>query len=133
MPYNITFLEDEGGVMTTYSGTVTDDTILKSAHERMSSGFKIKDFRYSISDYSQVTDFAVTPNGIKANATLAIEFSKQNKDFILVAVMPTDVEFGTGRMWQVYAEESGWTTRIVRTFEEADQWVKEQLEKRYPE
>lgn len=46
MAYAITFKENEGSVVTTYSGTVTDDELIKSANERLLLIEKIKPVKY---------------------------------------------------------------------------------------
>ena len=127
MSYKIKFLEKEGGIITSFSDVVTDENLIRSATERVSEEHNFKDFLYGISDFSNVTEFKVTTEGIKANARQAIEYSKLNKDFILVSVMPTDLEFGMARVWIAHAEESSWRTNTFRTFEEAQHWIKIQL------
>lgn len=127
MPYKIDFLENKKGIITTFSGVVTDEELFDSAVERVLSGHDLNDFNYAISDFTEVTYFKISTDGIKANAEQAIDFSKYNKNFILVAVMPEDLEFGMARMWQAYADESSWTSNVVKGMNVAKQWIEEQL------
>jgi hypothetical protein len=124
MPYEITYVEDEGGVIATYWGTVTDSDIIQSIQERCESNEKLKSYCYSISDFSQVSEFLVTPDGLKANANLAIRASESNKRLIVTVVAPTDLQYGSCRMWEVYAAQTNWKTRTVRSLVEAQEWIK---------
>lgn len=125
MPYKITYVPENGGVITTYSGTVTDAAIINSATERLLSEDKIKNYRYFISDYTNVNKSEVTSNAVRISGEIALHASRINRNILLVGVFPTDAGFGMGRMWQAYADdgETGWKTKVVRSFEEAKKWI----------
>ena len=53
MAYTITYDKDKGGVVTTYSGVVTDEDIINSVKERTTSDSLVKSFKYAISDYTK--------------------------------------------------------------------------------
>jgi hypothetical protein len=127
MSYDITYLEDEGGVITTYSGIVTDNDMIQCGKARFSSDDRIKSYRYFISDFTNVTEFNVTSDGLRSIADIAINASKLNKRLLLVAVLPTDFQFGMGRMWQTLSEETGWKIQMVRTPAEAQEWIQNNL------
>ena len=127
MPYEITYLETDGGIMTKYFGIVTDREIINSIKERFSSDDRIASYRYIISDCSDVDKFDVSPEVMKKSAEISQKVSMINRNLAVVAIMPTDLEFGMGRMWQAYAYQTGWITEIVRTRDEADIWLKENL------
>ena len=127
MPYEITYLETDGGVLTKYFGIVTDSDILHSIKERFSSDDRVSSYRYAITDCSNVEKFDVSPEVMKESAKVSKKVSMINKNMVVVAIMPTDLEFGMGRMWQAYAYETGWNIVIVRTKDEADIWLKENL------
>jgi len=59
---------------------------------------------------------------------MAIEVSKCNKNIVITGVMPTDLEFGMGRMWQAYADETGWESFVRRTRDEAEKWIQSKVE-----
>ena len=127
MPYEITYLETEGGVFIKYYGIVTDSDIIDSMKDRFSSDDKISSYRYAITDCTSVEKFDVSPEVIKKSAEVSKKVSMINKNIVVVAIMPTNLEFGMGRMWQAYSYETGWKTGIVRTKDEADIWLKENL------
>ena len=129
MSYHIQYLKD-GGVVTNYSGIVTDDNLIQSTKERLSSDTRIKSYRYFISDFSKVDEFKVTTRGIESTVHMAAKASRQNNNILLVVVLPTDSEFGMGRMWQAYAdyEKTGWKTLMVRNRDEALEWLQKNLD-----
>ncbi len=131
MPYKISKLNDEGGVQTTFYGKVTDEMLIESNKERLASTELIKSYRYFISDYTDVTDLSISNHTIRKIAQMAINASKLNENILVVGILPNDLEFGLGRMWQGYAsdEETGWCTKGFRTSDAADKWLKTQLSK----
>jgi len=127
MAYVITFNENDGGVFTTYTGTVTDDDMINSAKERLSLVENLNPIKYFFSDFTDVDNFKVTPSGVQAISTIATTASKINNDLLLVAIVPSDLEYGMGRMWQAYSDELNWKTYMARTKEEASEWLNKNL------
>jgi hypothetical protein len=127
MAYKIEYDENAGGITTIFSGTVTDEDLINSGRDKITQIDKVKTYKYLVSDFSDVDEFKITPDGIRANAKIAIHASKYHSRVLLVAILPTDLEYGMGRMWQVYSEESGMTTFMARSHQEADYWLKQKL------
>ena len=127
MPYKTEYLDGEGGVITTYWGTVTDDEVVNSGKEKTASLERVKAYRYLLTDLSNVDEYRVSTQGIEANAKIASQFHAINSKVLLAFVLPTDVEFGMGRMWQAYADQAGVHSRVFRTRREADEWLKTKL------
>ena len=128
MPYSITLNRDDGGVITKYSGTVTDEELISSARERTTPIEKVKSYKYLLSDFTGVHEFKVTLRGIRTAADIANRMYQENNNILLSAVLPKDLQFGLGRMWQVYAEAGEHKTNLARTKEEALQWLHQNLE-----
>jgi hypothetical protein len=105
MPYEIIYLETDGGIITKYFGIVTDSDIMNSMKERFSSDDRIASYRYVISDCSDVEKFDVSAEVMKKSAEISKKVSMINKNIAVVAIMPTDLEFGMGRMWQAYVSD----------------------------
>jgi len=127
MAYVITFNENDGGVFTTYTGTVTDADMINSAKERLSLVENLNPIKYFFSNFTDVDNFKVTPSGIQTISTIATTASKINNDLLLVAIVPSDLEYGMGRMWQAYSDELNWKTYMARTKEEASEWLNKNL------
>ena len=127
MPYEVIFQKSDGGVITIYSGVVTDEDLLQSANDKCSSVEKIKSYRYALTDCSNVTELKVTTDAVIKNAEIAKSAFAINSNIIFVAAVPTDLMYGLSRLWQVYADESDGQTKVVRSREEADIWLAERL------
>ena len=127
MPYEIIFQKSDGGVITIYSGVVTDEDLLQSANDKCSSVEKIKSYRYALTDCSNVTELRVTTEAVIRNAEIAKSAFAINSNIIFVAAVPTDLLYGLSRLWQAYADDSDRQTKVVRSREEADIWLAERL------
>ena len=128
MPFEIIMSETDGGVITIYSGVVTDEDVIRSVEEKCSSLEKIQSYRYALTDCTNVTEFKVTSKAVMRNAKVAKSAFSVNSDVLLVAVVPTDLMFGLSRLWQAYADESDHRTTVVRSREEAEKWLAKHLQ-----
>jgi len=126
MPYDIKYLDD-GGVITTYRGIVTDEDILESVKEKCSSAKKLASLRYAVTDCTDVAEFQVTPQGMIENANISKRAAVINRELLVVGVYPDDLSYGMGRLWQGYADITGWSSIVVRTKQEAEQWLEDNL------
>lgn len=122
MPYSISY-QDDGGVVTTYSGVITDEELTQSARERTTPIEKVEAYRYLLSDFTGVTAFEVSSDGIGVAAREASRLIQQNPEIRVAIILPTDLEYGMGRMWQSRTKESDDKTMLVRTMEEARKWL----------
>ncbi len=124
MPYEIIYLEKEGGVITNYWGTITDKDIIKSGEEKYLSLDRLSLYRYAITDLSRVEEFNLTSKGIKKNAEIAMKIFAKKSDVIVAFVLPTEAEYGMGRMWQAYGDGEDKYSKICRTRAEAEEWIR---------
>lgn len=128
MSYELFFIDDEFGTITQFYGVITDEELIKCTKERYASQARNEKFRYIINDYSACTEIAVSTEAVKTVAKMAIDVSQFNKNIVISAALPSDLAFGLGRMWQAYADKTGWRSHAFRTRKEAEDWVQEQLQ-----
>ena len=124
MPYKVEFSEKPFGLITKFFGVVTDDELRQSCIDRTSSDEQIKKLAYILDDFSDVSDFAVTSEAVINAASFAVKASELNNNIKFLSIMPTDLLYGMTRMWHAYTDETQWERNIVRTREEAEQWMK---------
>jgi len=129
MPYRITYDNGARGVTTTFYGVLTDDDLIKSCIDRTSSDDKITDLLYIEDDLLEVTEFKASTEGIKECALFADRASELNKKLVHIAIASEDIIYGMTRMWQAYADDTGWNMNIVRTREDAEIWLKDNIQK----
>lgn len=129
MAFKITYLENEGGVITSYWGTMTDDDVINSGLEKYSLMDKVKNYKYSLTDLSNVKSSKITAKSVRRNVEVTAKILKDIKDILIVFVLPQDVQYGMGRMWQAYAENINIDSHVCRIRSEADELIKNHLAK----
>lgn len=120
MPYKNIYRESDGGVITIYSGVVTDEDFIQCVKEKLTSAEKLKSYRYMVTDCTDVTEFNVSVEVMKEYAGMGSAGFATNPELFFIAILPTDLEFAMGRMWQAYADSGNQRSRLVRTREEAE-------------
>ena len=128
MNYELTFQDEEFGTITEYYGALTKEILFKCTKERYSSKNRNENYKYIINDYTNVTSIEISSDAVKIVAQMAIDVSKYNKNIVIAGVTPSDLEFGLARMWQAYADETGWKSHVFRSRAEAEEWVKKELQ-----
>ncbi len=94
MPYKIDYLERTGGVITTYWGELTEEEFIECTEAKFVSLDKHKHYRYSISDLSAVTRFAVSMDILKSNALMSGYALDANDSGYMAVVVSSDLIFG---------------------------------------
>lgn len=127
MPYKIIYSENPNGVTTFFSGVLTDKEIIQSCEERTSSEEKMRNLQFIKDDLLDITEFRVTSEAIQTCASYALKVSELNKKIVHTAIVPTDLIYGMTRMWDVYSDGTDWNKNIFRNREEAEIWVKDNI------
>jgi len=127
MPYEIQYKNNDEGVITIYTGNVTDNDLLSAYNEIASLNVNISKIKYSVSDFTLIDKYLITSECIRNQARLAVEVSKINPNLTVIVIAPNDVEYGTSRMWSVYSDKAGWDVRIFRNRDDANLWIKNNI------
>jgi len=125
MPYTTEVIDNGKGVLHTGSRTVTGQDLIASAAtllQQIKNGLRPE---YGFTDLSGVTDFTVTSGEIERNADLNKEIARLCPSVRVAIVASADVVYGMARKWQAHVDESGWTSMVFRTKEEAAEWLKQ--------
>ncbi len=125
MPFEIIIDKNGKRSVAKYFGELTASEILESIKERFSDIDKLKKFKIIIADYTDVTHFDTENADVRDYAEIYLKASAHNKDVIMIGIMPTDLQFGLGRMWEAYAQGMPWPHQIFRSMGEARVWLKE--------
>jgi hypothetical protein len=128
VPYTIAFDESRGGVISTFSGSITAEDILNSFIERFEDP-RSSAVSYSIGDYTNVSSLMLSTSEAQDLADRARRLLQRQKNLIAVIVAPSDIAFGLGRMVELYADQAEAIT-VFRTLEEAHAWIAERLRPR---
>lgn len=126
MPYQIEYRND-GGVISDYSGELTEDEFLRCTQEKFADLDMLKTYRYSISDFSAVTRFSVGLEAIKENAMLSNHAIRVNQHGVMAVVVKSNLLYGLGNVWRVISGESNNRVRLFKSRAEAESWVTQRL------
>ena len=122
MAIDLKFNDDRTGVEAIASTQVTKSDFMGACSEAFNNTNVVTQ-KYQILDFSQCTDFELSSDDINSLSQLAINASKINPNVIMAIVAPTDLVFGMSRVYEVYAEESGFKIKVFRNKSEAESWV----------
>ncbi len=130
MPYKITKLED-GGVVIDYEGIVTSKENAE-AHKKVlgTNPDQFKKISYVISDFSKAININHTSEEIHKVASMSRQKLELNPKIVLALIVPSNLFYGLGRMWQVLLEEEHHRAGLFKTKEEAEIWVQMKLRKK---
>lgn len=127
MPVTIEELDDGLGVLMHASGAVTEAELVSVLDTHL--GAKgASDYRYSLTDLTAADAFDVTNRAIHRVAELCRTAAAAENRRMVAVVGDRDLVFGLARMWQVFARETGWTTEVFRSRDEAEAWLREKVE-----
>ena len=127
MPYKIFYKNDGEGVITTYTGNVTDNDLLSVYNEIANLNINISKIKYSVTDFTDIDKYLITAECIREQAHSSVEVSKINPNITVIVIAPNDVEYGTSRMWSAYSDKAGWEVKIFRTRDDANLWIKNNI------
>ncbi len=122
MPYEIAIENNGSRIITRYYGKLIMPEINAAYDERFTDIEKIKKYRLLINDYTDVSEVSTDGLDVPRLARAYLWASTHNSEVVVVNVMPTDLEFGLGRMWEGYVSDMPWKENVVRTREEARSW-----------
>ncbi len=129
MPVNIIHMED-GGIIFKCEGSVTGQELKEANKIIYKDPNKIKQISYQIVDSLDASDVSISSAEIKEIAELDREAFKIHPVMVIALVAEKDLFFGLARMWESFATDGPLETMVFRKMEDAQQWIKEELQKR---
>jgi len=132
MPIDVRDLDEGLGILISGTGIVTDEEYVNSHKKYLSQDTKkLKKYRYSLSDYTAVTEAATSNEAITQIATLCKRASKVNPEAVVAVVANQELIYGLARMSQILMDETGWAHEVFRNREDAEFWIKERVKVKY--
>ena len=126
MSINLTFTNDKQGIYAALEGKVTLKDFITGAAEAYSEE-NIQIQRYQIIDFTNCTSFELSSNDMQQIAKIDKEASETNPNIIIAIIATTDVAFGMSRVYEAYADETGFDIMVFRNSEDAEAWIQEKL------
>ena len=132
MPVEIKDLDDGVGVIITGWGILTEEEWIDSLAKHLTQDKdKFKKYRYSLSDYTAVTETKISNNAINVIATYCEDASEVNPKPVVVIVADQDILFGLSRMWELLVDSTDWETMVFRNRDDAEAWISEKVKEKY--
>jgi hypothetical protein len=127
MPYTHAFVENGTGLHRTGSGLVTGREMVAEAYALHREAGSLQHLKYGLVDLSDVTEFDVTPDDMRALA-LAVETTARiaPAGLAVAIVAPSDYAYGHARIFEGHVK-TGWKIRICRSRAEAEEWLQHRL------
>jgi hypothetical protein len=114
MPVHVAVDRSKKLVITTYSGDVTDADVADQISEIRKQAPYDPAYR-AITDFTQVSQFNISSNEIRSVAESESPLAEARR----VMVAPSDLAYGTSRMFQMLASRTRPHITVVRTLGEA--------------
>lgn len=132
MTVEIRQLDNGLGLAITWSGTLTEAEYLDFYREQLSKeSVQHQEHRYSITDWSDVTETQLSPDAIAQVAWLFRDVADVSSHPVIAIVAREDMSFGLCRMWEMQTADSEPIMMVFREREAAKIWVRQQVKARY--
>ena len=125
MPVDVKYLDGGKGIIASLSGHVTGDDLIAANREVFSRDLAAEPYFYALVDFDDIQGLNVSTAQLRELALQHMKASEHLANFIVGVYAKNDLPFALARMWQVFVEGAGWSTRVARSKSEAVNWVKE--------
>lgn len=128
MPISTTFTPDGTGLIRTVQGSTTGAELLAADTALLSEGEAVvARLRFALHDFGDTADLRATADEARAIARQDAMLAKLNPQLCVAVIAPLDAQFGLSRMWEVFAEDTGWQTAVFRDRPSALAWLRERV------
>lgn len=132
MAIEIKDLDGGFGNLISVHGVLTGEEYLDAIKKHLSQDAeKFKKYRYSLCDYTNVTQMEISSNDINIVAELSKKASEVNPKVFVALIADKDVAFGLSRMWEILFGEKNWEVMVFRTREDAEAWIRLKVKEKF--
>lgn len=129
MPVDFSSHRDCTYVCLTGHGDISDAELIAALQLMYANEEDTKRHRCALMDFSRSSNVDVSSEGIREAARLNLAASKLMAPGVAVAIVVSKpLTYGLGRMWQSYADNTGWTTSVFEDLDEAKSWLEGSLQ-----
>ena len=127
MPVEIINLDNGRGLLVRAYAPLSGNDKIKANETLLRSPDELAKLRYLVID-TESGEFHCSTEEVRIISAQDKQIAKiAPPDLVVVVLAPSDVDFGMARMWQVFAEETGWQTAVFRSCASAGKWLNEAL------
>jgi hypothetical protein len=127
MAYFTEYTADGLGVLHRGEGVVNGADVVAASVEHHRLEERARRLRYGFVDFSQVTELRISAAEVEAIAGENRRTAALAPNVVVAVLAPMDHAFGLSRMWETFAEVTGWSTRVFRDRVEALAWLRERI------
>jgi hypothetical protein len=131
MPVEVTYFDDDAGVLFLYKGTVTGKEVIEAIEKHFSSEERMQKYRYRLVDTSGVEGVEVLTREIEILVDMNRRAESIMRDGVVALVATTDVVLVMMKMWQAMMAHVNWETHIFRSRDDAVAWLAERVESKF--
>jgi hypothetical protein len=126
MPYTRTLVDGGKGLLKTGVGVVTGEEVLAVSRHDADNEDEIRNLIYGMVDFSATTSLKLTSSHMRqvAEANRRLALIDPGRRGIVAIVAPSDMSFGTARVWHTLSEDFGWKRDIFRDRASAMAWLR---------
>jgi hypothetical protein len=119
------FINGGIGVCLVGAGHVTADEMLQAKLALAEQAESVKGLCFAIVDFQEVTLLTLTAEDLHRFVEIDMRMVPLVPNLAVAVVAPKEHMFGLARMWEVFAERTGWKTGVFRCSAKACTWVAE--------
>jgi hypothetical protein len=132
MPIDIKDSDSALGVIFTGHRILTENEYLDTYKKHLlQDRDKFQKYRYSLNDWTAVTEVKVSSDAIAQIADLCRNAAKINPDIFVAHAANKTITFGLSRMWGILSEETKWEIMVFRNREDAEDWIRQKVKGKY--
>ena len=133
MPFSTEWVSEGRGVQLSGTGPLTGREILEAKIRLLRVPDRLKGLHYGLVDVTDVTELSITRDDVLEFVQVDMQIALIVPRPLAVAIVaPSDLAFGIARMWEAFAEVTGWNTHVFRSRADADPWLRPWVEGRLP-
>ena len=124
MPFTIKNTDGGRGNLITGKGYISGKEHLSTMRAHLSQdAANFSRYRYSLSDYTEITEIQISNAEIEEVVLLCQESAKSNPNPLIALVAKSDVLFGLSRMYEALLSGTNWEIMVFRTIPDAENWI----------
>jgi len=132
MPIDIELLQGGLGLHLVCRGVLTGEDLIGVMQRLLVVPEQMRRARYALFDTAAADRINISQADLETAADLDKRLAAMTAARAVIAIAaPRDLGFGLARMWEVFAEETGWETMTFRSRADAESWVRQKVKENF--
>ena len=132
MPIEIKDLDGGRGNLIVGKEVLTGEEYVRALEDHLTGDKeKFKKYRYSLSDYTAVTEVEIPSGDIELMAEMCMKAAAVNPDAVVALITDDDLLYGLSRMWEILIDNTSWETMVFRNRKDAFAWVEKRVKEKH--